>query len=408
MLPRDLRPVGWLALGTFAIGTESFMIAPLLPRMADDLQVSVARAGWLVTAFALAFAVGSPLLTVATARLPRRALLSSAMGAFALANLVAWAAPGFWGLLAARVLLALAAGMYTPNAIALAGTLVPETERGRAVAIVNAGTTLAIIAGLPLGAALGSAFGWRATFLFVAILAALAVLGVRRGIAADAGAAVRVAGLRQRLAVARQGNVLAGLAVTFAWAFGAYAVWTYIAPYLQAVLGWSGSAAVSGTVLLWGVAAATGVMLGGSATDRFGALRTAVPALMLLSLAYLALGWLALPGTAAGLPHGIVVVAVPVAVAAWGLGVWGFFPAQAARLIGMAGPAEAPVALSLNSSAMFAGFSAGAGLGGQMLQAAGPAALCLLGCAAEVLALLAVMASAPRCGRCAPAALARS
>ena len=130
-------PLYWLALGTFAVGTEGFMIAPLLPNIASDLSVSVTSAGQLVTVFALAYAGSSPLLTTLTAGARRRGLLIFCMAAFGAANLLAWSAQNYWELLGARILLAFAAGLYVPNANALAGALVPAEQRGRALAFAG-------------------------------------------------------------------------------------------------------------------------------------------------------------------------------------------------------------------------------------------------------------------------------
>ncbi len=121
----------WLALGTFAIGTEGFMIAALLVPIASDLRVSVAQAGLLVSIFALAYATSSPVLTVLTGRLDRRRLLIASMSLFAFLNIGAAMAHSFLALAAARVLLAFAAGLYTPNANALAGAVVSPEHRGR-------------------------------------------------------------------------------------------------------------------------------------------------------------------------------------------------------------------------------------------------------------------------------------
>ena len=167
--PRAGTPVAlyWLALGTFAIGSEGFMIAALLTMIASDLRVSVARAGLLVSIFALAYALSSPLLTALTGRVDRRRLLIVSMSSFALLNVVAAMSHSFLALAGARVLLACAAGIYTPNANALAGALVPAERRGRAIAIVNGGLTAAIALGVPLGALVGERFGWRMTFIGV-------------------------------------------------------------------------------------------------------------------------------------------------------------------------------------------------------------------------------------------------
>ncbi len=109
-----------LALGTFAVGTEAFMITAILPQIARSLGTTVGAAGQLVTIFALTYALSSPLLTALTAAWPRRRLLMLSLAGFAGANLIAVAAPGYWFLAAARILLALAAGLYVPNANAVA------------------------------------------------------------------------------------------------------------------------------------------------------------------------------------------------------------------------------------------------------------------------------------------------
>jgi len=199
-----MTPIYWMALGTFAIGTEGFMIAPLLPRLAGDLSVSVAAAGQLVTVFALTYAVSSPILTALTGALNRRRLLVLSMIGFALANVFAFVAKDYWTLMAARLLLAVAAGLYVPNANALAGALVGPERRGAALAIVSGGTTIAVALGVPLGSIIGANFGWRAMFAGVGVLALIATLGLLAGLARDVGYKLPVTGLSERLGVIRQ------------------------------------------------------------------------------------------------------------------------------------------------------------------------------------------------------------
>lgn len=344
-----------LALGTFAVGTEGFMIAAILPTVSQSLAVSVEAAGQLVTIFALVYALSSPILTAMTARVDRRRLLMGSLAAFALANLVASIASGYWALAAARVLLALTAGLYVPNANAFAGALVPATHRGRALAIVNGGITVAVAIGVPLGAFVGSHLGWRATFVGVAVMSvvALAVLALRlpRDVAGSPAAT-----LRARLAVIAHPGALVVLATTTVWAIGAYTVYTYISAFLAKTAGLTISQ--SGLVLtVLGTAAVGGVALGGITNDRFGARRVQRVALPLMALAFLGL-------TVAGLsfaPHALIAI-IPLIVL-WGLSAWSFFPPQQNRLIGVVGAAHAPVALSLNASFMYVGFALGALLG---------------------------------------------
>lgn len=352
----SMLPAWFLALGTFAIGTEGFMIAPLLPTIAADLGMSLSATAMLVVAFTLVLGLSSPVLTVLTAGLRRRDVLVLAMAAFTAGNLIAAFASGFGMLLLARILMALMAGLYTPNASALAGVIVPAERRGKALAVVSGGMTIAIALGLPLGSLIGHAFGWRATFLMVAAMGAVAVLGVLAGVDRRAGSAVAVPGIRERLAVARTGAVLRLLAVTLFWSIGAYTAYPYIAPYLAAVLGFA-DRGIGATVSLWGLFAALGVFSGGALSDRFGPARVAAFSLVALGLAFAALA------IATGLPQTAARAVVIGAVAGWGFSVWAFFPAQMSRLIVAGGAGQASVALSLNTSTMYFGFSIGSAMG---------------------------------------------
>jgi predicted MFS family arabinose efflux permease len=383
----EYSPLLWLALGTFATGTESFMIAALLPGLAADLSVSVTAAGQLVTVFALVYALSSPLLSAATSSVGRRKLLLLAMGAFALANVVASAATDYWQLMTARILLACAAGLYVPSASALAGALVSPARRGTALAIVNGGTSIAVALGVPLGAIVGHGFGWRMTFLGVAILASIATVGLLIGLPRSVGAGLTPPSLRERIAVVQQPPILIGLLVTTIWAAGAYTIYTYLAPYLKYVTGIEGSH-VGLVLFVWGVAAATGLAVGGAVNDRFGARAVMIPAFLLLALAFFSLSVSAsfVSGTRALAP-------VLVAIVVWGLAAWGFFPAQQARLVQIAGLKVAPVVLSLNASFMYLGFSLGAALGSFTLIHGAVTNLGWVGALCEILALLIVLAT---------------
>lgn len=353
-------PAMFLALGTFAIGTEGFMIAPLLPRMAADFAMGVPTVAMLVVVFTLALSLSSPLTTVATARLNRRDLLLLAMGVFTVANLVAANSSSFLSLLVSRLMMAVAAGLYIPNAHALAGTVVSPERRGRSLAIVSGGMTIAIALGLPLGALVGHAFGWRSTFLAVAVMGGVACAGILGGVGRAAGKQMHVASLAERLGVIRQLKVRRLLVVTLFWSVGAYMTYPYVAPYLAAVLDF-GETGISATVSLWGTFAAIGVMTGGSLNDRLGSHRVVRGSLLMLAAAFWAMA------AAVFLPPGSARLPVLLAIAAWGFSVWSFFPAQMARLIAAGSPQQASVALSLNTSTMYFGFSLGSALGAAVL-----------------------------------------
>lgn len=374
-----MRIVYWFALGTFAIGTEGFMIAPLLPNLAQDLSVSLVAAGQLVTVFTLAYAFSSPILTALTGNIGRRNLLIGSIVAFGVANLVAAFAANYWMLMFARILLAFAAGLYVPNANALAGAMVEPHHRGRALAVVTGGTSIAVALGVPISALIGHSFGWRTTFELVAGLSALATLGLLFGLDRDVGAGLPIASLRERLAAVSHKPVLLTLLVTLLWATGAYAVYTYL-DALLAGLEIEG-AKISVVLFAWGVSAAIGVTFGGALNDRFGSKQVILTSLAVLAMAFLTISasvHLLSPAAARG--------PVLVAIVVWGLAAWSFFPAQQARLLSVAGVKLASVTLSLNASFMFAGFASGAGLGAVTISQGSPADLGWVGAACVALA----------------------
>ncbi|MER7081185.1 MFS transporter, partial [Saccharopolyspora kobensis] len=166
--------VAVLALGTFAVGTDAFVVAGVLPEIAADLDVGIAQAGQLVTVFAIAYAVLSPVLATLTGAWPRRAVLLTALAVFVLGNIATALAPSYATVLATRVLAAAGASMFTPIAGAAAASLAPEGQRARAISLVVLGLTVSTALGVPLGTLLGSVTSWRGTMWFVAALGAAA------------------------------------------------------------------------------------------------------------------------------------------------------------------------------------------------------------------------------------------
>jgi predicted MFS family arabinose efflux permease len=348
--PAERMPIGlaWLALGAFAIGTESFMVAGLLPVLAADLQVSATRAGQLVLLFALSYAIGSPLMAALFARFGRRPLLIASLAAFSGLTLAASMAHGFAQLALARVALGLVAGVFLPTASAVAASMVSPALRGRALAIVTGGGTVAVALGVPLGAWIAGWGGWRTAYLLIAAVAVLATwglaVGLPRGLASAPAAAA--AARAPSFSVTREPGVLRALLTTMLWATGGFSFYTYIAPFLSGALGF-GAEGVSAVFFAIGVAAALGTAAGGWATDRFGADRMAQGfALMLVVI----LGGLSF--SAQMLPRGLALPLIVGLSALWGFAGWGFGPAQAVRLIRLA-PDRAPMTLSLNASAIY-------------------------------------------------------
>jgi len=375
-----------LALGTFAIGTEGFMIAGVLPMLAQDLRVSLPAAGQLVTVFSLAYAAGSPLLAMATGRVERRALFIGSLLLFALANVLCGMASHYGMLLSGRVLAAIGAALFVPAASTAAAGLVAPEHRGKALAVVIGGQTVALAMGVPLGTWVAYTFHWRTTFWMVGILALIAAALVRwRFPVIDAAATVR---LRDRLAPLRSPAIWTALLTTVCWGTGAFAVYTYIAD----VFGRLGATprTISLVLLIWGVSSLVGSTVGGFAADRFGAART-IPLTLVALLAALA----SLSVLASGQPPRQALAIGIAAMAVWGVSAWAFNPAQQHRLIGLSGKA-AGLVVSLNPSAIYLGSALGAAIGGLAVSYGNVAELGYIGGVCELLALGAFAASRVR------------
>ena len=166
-----------LTIGAFAIGTTEFVIVGLVPTIAQQLSISLPSAGLLVSIYALGVAIGAPVLTALTGRMPRKQLLLALMVLFTAGNLLAWQAPGYATLVFARLLTGLAHGVFFSIGSTIATSLVPKEKAASAIAIMFGGLTVALVTGVPIGTFIGQHFGWHATFLAVSLFGLIAWLG---------------------------------------------------------------------------------------------------------------------------------------------------------------------------------------------------------------------------------------
>ncbi|NUW31885.1 MFS transporter [Nonomuraea sp. SMC257] len=372
--PHRLRRTLILALGTFAVGTDAYVVAGFLPAMARSLGVSASAAGQSATAFAVTYAVLSPVLATVTSRVPRRPLLVGALLLLALANLGSALAPGYAALMATRVAAAAGAAVFTPNAGAVAAALVAPERRARALAVVVGGLTVATAVGVPLGNLAGRLLDWRSALGLVAALCLLAAAGVRAALPPLPGHP-RVP-LRERLATLRRPGVVAVLPLTVLGLAGSYGLYAYTVPLLRA-LG-AGPAAETWLLFLYGAGAVAGNAVAGTAVDRRGPIRVLAIGYAAIAGSLAALAWAAHAGVT-WLPLTALLLA------AWGASTWSQTPAQQVRLIAAA-PRETAVVVGLNASAMYAGIALGTALGGVLLPA-GPAAALAVHAALAVAAL---------------------
>ncbi|WP_042885733.1 MFS transporter [Cupriavidus necator] len=363
-----------LAGGMFAIGTDSFVVAGILPQVAGSLGVSVALAGQMVTLYALSYALLSPVLAAAAAHWPRKRLLLAGLAVFVLGNVITALAQSIGFVLASRLLAGLGAAMYSPTATATGASLVPAEQRGRALAIIIAGLSSATALGAPFGTYLGGWLDWRATMWFVAGVGAVAGVGVWR-LLPDIASPPALS-LARRLAPLADARVLLTLMTTWLAYSGLFVVYTYVGVSFERATG-GDSQVLAGMLLLWGVAATVGNLAAGRLTDRFGSRR-----IINTAIAIAAIDFALMPWTSASLTGAIPAIVV------WGLCGWGLLVPQQHRLISLS-PAASPLLLGLNSAAVYIGVSMSGVIGAAALTWLDRHALGLVGAALIAASLLA-------------------
>ena len=347
-----------LTLSAFAIGTTEFVIVGLIPTIAEQLNVSLPSAGLLVSLYALGVAIGAPVLTALTGKLPRKWLLVGLMALFTVGNLLAWQAPGYESLIVARILTGLAHGVFFSVGSTIATGLVAKEKAASAIAIMFSGLTVALVTGVPLGTWIGQVFGWRETFLVVSLLGLVAMVGSLLLVPGNLpkGAASSV---REQLSVLTRKPLLLVYAKTALGYGGAFTAFTFLAPILQQVSGFS-AGAVSLILLVYGVSVAVGNIWGGKLADRMGPL----PALKLL-FAGLAVVLLVLTFTA---PHPVLAV---LTVLVWGAFAFGNVPGLQVLVVKQAErhtPNAVDVASGLNIAAFNVGIALGSVVGGFVVE----------------------------------------
>ncbi|OBZ16369.1 MFS transporter [Bacillus sp. FJAT-26390] len=250
-----------LAVSAFAIGTTEFVIVGLLQEVAADLGITVTKAGTLISGYAVAIAIGTPVVVVFTGKLPKKGYLIFLMLVFTAGNVLSTLAPSYTVLLISRVITAVAHGVFFAVAATVAADMVPTTKKGTAISIMFTGLTVATILGVPLGTYIGQQFGWRMTFVAVAGLGLIALLvnliavdKVQRSKHSPTLKDVGCLIVNPRIIMALLMTVL-GFGATFA-------LFTYISPILEEISGYSASS-ISWLLLVYGVAVAIGNIIGG-------------------------------------------------------------------------------------------------------------------------------------------------
>jgi DHA1 family inner membrane transport protein len=359
-------PLLALSIGAFGIGVTEFAPMGMLPAIATDLGVSIPTAGLLVSAYALGVLIGAPLMTLATARIPRRYLLIGLMVIFALGNLMSALATDYQSLLIARVVTSLNHGAFFGIGAIVAASVVPPEKRAGAVAAMFMGLTLATIGGVPLATWFGEMLGWRTAFWGIAGLGVVAIAAL--WYALPNVPLPESNGAMAEVRVLLRGPVLAALALTVVGSAAMFTVFTYIAPILRNETG-AGTTYITAMLMLFGVGLTLGNVWGGKAADR------SIDRTLIVSL---------------------VVLPTALAIVVWGAASFALIPPLQMRV--MEAAKDAPnLASAVNIGAFNFGNAIGAALGGAVINAGlGYPAISLAGAVMAGLGLVMVLGFARR------------
>lgn len=342
-----------LFAAAFAIGTSEFVIAGILPAVSTDLGISIPTAGLLVSLYALGVAVGGPVLATFTGRVSRKLLLLTYVAIFTLGYVACALAPNYTALLVFRVLIALIHGAYFGTAMVTATTVVEPDRRGFAVALILAGLTVSNIVGVPLGTAIGTAFGWRVTFWAVALLGVVSLAAIALLVPRDGAHETSGGSLLAEIKVLAREPVYTSLIIILLQTVGQFALFTYISPLLTEVSGVPLDI-VPWLLLIFGIGSTIGVLVGGRLADwKLMASLTGILAVQVLIYA--------LMGAFVGSPWLMAAL-----VLIWGSTVFAFGAPVQTRIL--SATRDAPLlAASLIPSAFNISIAFGAWLGGTMI-----------------------------------------
>lgn len=338
-----------LTLISFIVGTSQFIIVGLLDKIAIDLGISVATAGQLITVFALANAIGTPIIIMLTAKLDKRKQLIMALSIILVGILIIAMSKSFNSILFARIILGIGTGVFTVSAYGTAAKLASPEFRARAMSNVAMGVSAALILGVPIGRMLSSFYNWKMIFGILGILCFIAIIVLIKVIPSTE--VDKPVPLVEQLSYLKKPTILLTLLITFL-VFIAYSlINTYITPYSKMALSINENQ-VSSILLTLGIASLIGAKTGGKLADRFGARRTLLSSMFIQILALLILSLVA----------GVKVPTL-IFLIIYEMSAWTFGPTQNYNLVTLA-PEASGIMLSLNSSFVQMGFATGAGIGG--------------------------------------------
>lgn len=342
-----------LTLGAFVVGTAELIVGGILKPMADDLRISIALAGQLITAFSLAFALGSPIVIALTARLERKRVLIGSMALFAVGSVISFASSDFNSLISSRLIVGVSAGVFTVVAFGSVAKLVPAHQIGRAVGMIALGISCSMVLGVPIGIAVTEWMNWHVLFAAMALLALVVMMLMILYLPEIEGD--EQVPFKRQFAVLRNPLIVSGLIFSFFFSTSSSAMYSYVTPFLETILHMK-TANIGYMMLILGIFSVIGSRLGGIWADRWGTVR-----MIYIGLAILVGSLALLPLFATFMTVGAGVIIL------WIFAMAMTIPAIQTYFIQEA-PQSANLVLGLNTSFLHLGVAAGAGIGGIVVE----------------------------------------
>lgn len=344
----DIR-VFLLAISAITVGLVELVVGGILPVVAEDLQVSIATAGQLITVFALVYAIAGPVLLSLTAKIERKKLYLITLSVFFLGNVITYFSTTFAMMMAARILTAASAALVIVLSLTITARISKPHMRAKALGYIYMGISSSLVLGVPIGIVITNAFGWRTVFLGIAIMTVGTIFLISKFF--DTIPTGEVQPLREQLkALANKKIVFAHLATMFMLA-GHYSVYAYFTPFLETTMNLNASW-ISVFYFLFGIAAVAGGAFGGGLATRIGSQKS-----ILIILGTFSLSLFVLPYSTFSMPIFIIVMMI------WGALSWALAPAQQDYII-QTDPVSSDIHQSFNNSALQVGIALGSGVGG--------------------------------------------
>lgn len=344
----DIR-VFLLAIIAVTVGLVELVVGGILPIIAEDLSVSIATAGQLITIFALVYAIAGPVLLSLTAKIERKKLFLITLSIFFVGNIFTYVSPTFGLIMVARVLTAASAALVIVLALTITARIVPSSQRAKALGYIYMGISSSLVLGVPIGIVITNAFGWRMIFLGIALLTVGSMMLIVKFFEKIPAGAVQPMS-KQLKALTNKKIIFAHLATMFMLA-GHYSVYAYFTPFLETTMN-LGASWISVFYFIFGIAAVAGGAFGGGLASRLGSRKS-----ILIILGAFSLSLFALPYSTFAMPVFIIVMMI------WGALSWALAPAQQDYIV-QTDPVSSDIHQSFNNSALQVGIALGSGIGG--------------------------------------------